>query len=102
MNRKFEVEEKDLVDLQIEAAVDAELTGFNIAITDPANMEALSEYELKVLRNRLLVLAWRLGTMMDRVYDIDPNSGSDRPYGATSNRQSYTYKMRKAAGFSYP
>lgn len=51
--------------------------------------------------DRLSSLCWSIGLLWDKVAGIDPHKGPDRIYG-TRNRRSKTYKLRKAAGYSYP
>ena len=47
--------------------------------------------------------AWAAARLLDRVKGIDPlKSGAHSTSMGTSNHRSFTYKVRKAIGYSYP
>ena len=65
-------------------------------------LDDLTSFERMVIAGRLGELVWGIGCLWDRVKGTDSRKGQARPYGGTPNRRSMTYKLRKAAGFSYP
>ena len=74
-----------------------------VLINDEWDGDELSEVERMIVNDRLGNLAWGIGRLLDRTHDIDPlkTRGALPRYG-TPNKRSYTYKLRKAVGFSYP
>ena len=61
-----------------------------------------TSFERMLIKGRLADIVWGIGCLCDRVDGTDSRKGQARPYGGTPNRRSMTYKLRKAAGFSYP
>jgi len=64
-------------------------------------MENPDPMELGEVNDKLCSLAWQIAGLLDRTHGIDPDKGRPIAYG-TRNRKSYTYKVRKAVGYSYP
>ena len=62
----------------------------------------LSSSEQALVKDQLADIVWGIGCLWDRVEGTDSRKGQDRTYMGTPNRRSMTYKLRKAAGFSYP
>jgi len=70
---------------------------------DDEKRNELSEIELMALSDLLTGYAWRAARALDKVRNIDPRACRGQPprFG-TPNKKSYTYKVRKALGYSYP
>ena len=58
--------------------------------------------EREAVTDRLANLAAYIGKIWDAAEGTDPRAGKSDRYGGTPNHRSMTYKLRKAAGFSYP
>ena len=69
---------------------------------DTRTMRKLSEEERGQIVAHLQDLCWSIGELWDAVNGTDIRRGRSSMYGGTPNRRSMTYKLRKAAGFSYP
>ena len=61
----------------------------------------LTEQERLAINDELTNRAAQVGRILDLTHKIDPLKGKKTLYG-TRNHSSYTYKLRKAAGYSYP
>jgi len=64
----------------------------------PASWEVIN---VDTLADALTSRGWQMAGALDKINDIDPENGPERRYG-TPNRRSFTYKIRKALGYSYP
>jgi len=64
--------------------------------------EDMPECVKQAIEDELDARAWQCARLLDLVKGIDPLKGESRPYGGTPNHRSYTYKVRKALGYSYP
>jgi len=65
------------------------------------NAGLIPEAERLELEDAITNRAWTYARLLDRVKGIDSRKGPPTSYG-TPNRKSYTYKVRKALGYSYP
>jgi len=54
------------------------------------------------IQDKLASLCWGVGLTWDKLQGTDPQKGEKSKYGSTPNKRSYTYKLRKVAGYSYP
>jgi len=70
-------------------------------IQDAQAAGTLDERTRQAIEDELGSRAWQIGGILDHMKGIDPRKGQPARHG-TPNRRSYTYKMRKAAGYSYP
>jgi hypothetical protein len=81
-----------------------------IEITTEIN-SLLAEHDGKIpeqdrmrIEDELSGIMWTCARFLDKAKGIDPYKeprSGPRPYG-TQNHRSYTYKVRKALGYSYP
>ena len=71
---------------------------------DDEKRSELNEVETMGLCDLLDSFALRTARALDKVHGIDSRAcrGQHPGYGGTPNKKSYTYKVRKALGFSYP
>lgn len=69
-------------------------------IFTPEQRERISKFDKDLIISRFMSLAWDIGTQWDVLEGR--GTGTDGPYGSTTNRRSMCYKLRKAVGYTYP
>ena len=73
---------------------------------DELRAEVLADYPTMMreeVADALGSLVWNIGVLWDRVEGIDSQKCKGNPPKlGTPNRKSWTYKLREAAGYSYP
>lgn len=73
---------------------------------DELREEVLADYPTMCkedVASALSSLVWNIGVLWDRVEGIDPRKCKGNPPRlGTPNHKSWTYKLRKAVGYSYP
>jgi len=64
----------------------------------------IPEHDRVRIEDELTGIAWTCARFLDIVKGIDPHEEpkSGRRYFGTQNHRSFTYKVRKALGYSYP
>jgi len=74
-----------------------------VLVLDDEVLDSLSEQDRLAVDDKLGSLAWSIGRALDKTHGIDPfKCRGARPAHGTPNKRSYTYKVRKAVGYSYP
>lgn len=65
--------------------------------------ETISELDRMAIEDALTGQAWLAARLLDNLKGIDPfKCKGERPRHGTPNHRSYSYKVRKALGYSYP
>lgn len=62
----------------------------------------LTDEERMAITDNLDDYICTIGFLYDRATGTDPRKGKARAVYGTRNRRSMTYKLRKAAGYTYP
>jgi hypothetical protein len=64
--------------------------------------EDFTNDEQWAIKDALGQFVWDIGKMYDHVEGVDPHEGEPVHPVGTSNQNSMTYRLRKAARFDYP
>jgi len=62
----------------------------------------IPELDRMRIEDELTNKAWTCARLLDRAKGIDPLKGDNGYSLGTPNHRSFTYKVRKALGYSYP